>query len=98
MIFLTQIIIITFTNAIGKHLDKIIDIQLDFFFRKSITLLMTVRLELIEKRERQAMCIFFRQLLISIVVLMMVECMPFLILKVLRHSIQLFAQEFYSNS
>lgn len=34
MIFLTQIIIITFTNAIGKHLDKIIDIQLDFFSEK----------------------------------------------------------------
>lgn len=53
------------------------DIQFDFW-GKGITLLMTVRLELIEKRERQAMCIFYRQLLITIVVLRMVECMPFL--------------------
>lgn len=69
---------ITFTNAIEKHFDKIMDIQLDFFLGGgSITLLITVRLELIEKLERQAMCIFFRHLLIIIVVLRMVECMPF---------------------
>lgn len=53
------------------------DIQLDFFLWKSITLMMAVRLELIEKRERQTMSIFFRQLFLSIVVLRMVECMPF---------------------
>lgn len=88
---------ITFTNAIGKHLNTNDGYSAWYF--SSITLLMNIKMVLIEKRKRQAMCIFFRQLLISVVVLRMVECMAaFFIFKVLRHSIQLFAQDFFSNS
>lgn len=89
---------ITFTNAVGKHFDKIMDIQLDFFWEKYY-IIDDCQTGINRKARTSGHVYIFQTIIVKYCSTKDGRMYAFIfIFKVLRQKIQLFSQAFYSNS